>query len=44
MVGEDLYQKRGAMEVVVPRLQGTNDGDEFVVVDVVIALGRGEGL
>ena len=44
MVGEDLYRKGGAMEVVVPRFQGANDGEEFTVIDVVVALGRGEEL
>ena len=44
MVGEDLYRKGGAMEVVAPRLQSTNDGEEFAVIDVVVVLSRGEGL
>ena len=44
MVGENLYRKGGAMEVVAPRLQGANDGEEFAIIDVVVALGRGEGL
>ena len=44
VVGEDLYWKGGAVEIVVPRLQGANNSKEFVVVDVVIALGGGEEL
>ena len=44
MVGEDLHRKGRAMEVVAPRFQCANDSEEFAVVDVVIALGRGEGL
>ena len=44
MVGEDLYRKGGAMEVVAPGFQGANDGEEFAVIDVVVALGGGEGL
>ena len=44
VVGEDLYQERGAMEVMTPRLQGTNDGEEFVVIDVIVAFGRGKRL
>ena len=44
VVGEDLYWERGAMEVVAPGLQGANDCEEFSVVDVVVALGGGEGL
>ena len=44
MVGEDLYRKGGAMEVVAPRFQGMNDGEEFTVIDIVVTLGGGEGL
>ena len=44
VVSENLYWEGGAMEVVAPRLQGTNDGKEFAVVDVVVAFGWGEGL
>ena len=44
VVGEDLYWKGGAVEIVVPRLQGANNSEEFAVVDVVIALGGGEEL
>ena len=32
------------MEVVAPRFQGANDGEEFMVIDVVVTLGGGEGL
>ena len=44
MVGEDLYRERGAMEVMAPGLQGANDSEEFAIIDVVVTLGRGEGL
>ena len=44
MVGEDLYRKGGAMKVVAPRLQGTDDGEEFAVIDVVVSFGGEEGL
>ena len=44
VVGEDLYGERRAMEIVAPRFQGANDSEEFAVIDVVVALGRGEGL
>ena len=44
VVGEDLYREGGAMEVVAPRFQGANDGEEFAVINVIVALGRGEGL
>ena len=44
VVGEDLYGKGGAMEVVAPGLQGANDGEEFSVIDIIVPFGRGEGL
>ena len=44
VVGEDLYWEGGAVEIVAPRLQGTNNSEEFVVVDVVIVLSGGEEL
>ena len=44
MVGEDLYQERGTMEVVMPGFQGANDGEEFAVIDVVVVFGGGERL
>ena len=36
VVSEDLYWKGGAVEIVAPGLQGTNDCEEFPVVDVVV--------
>ena len=44
VVGEDLYWEGGAMKVVAPRFQGTNDGEEFAVIDIVVAFSGGEGL
>ena len=44
MVGEDLYRKRGPMEVVSPGLQGANDGEKFAIIDIVVPLGGGERL
>ena len=44
VVGEDLHRERGAMEVVPPRLQGTNDSEKFAVIDIVIPFSGGEGL
>ena len=44
VVGEDLHGERGTMEVVAPRLQGANDGEEFAVIDVVISFSGGERL
>ena len=42
MVGEDLYRKRGSVEVVLPGFQGTDDGGEFSVVDVIVSFCWGE--
>ena len=42
MVGEDLYQKGGAVEVVAPGFQGANDCQKFSVIDIIVAFGRGE--
>ena len=44
VVGEDLYRKRGTVEVVTPRLQGANNGEKFAVINVVVLFGGGEGL
>ena len=42
VVCEDLYGKGGTVEIVAPRLQGANDGEEFAVVNIIISFGRGE--
>ena len=44
VVGEDLYGKGGAMEIVAPGLQGANNGEELSVINIVITFGGGEGL
>ena len=44
VVGEDLYREGGTMEVVTPRLQGTNNGEKLAIIDIVISFGGGEGL
>ena len=44
VVGEDLDRERGSMEVVSPRLQGADDGEEFSVVNVIVSLSWGERL
>ena len=44
MVGEDLYGEGGAMEIVAPGFQGTNDGEEFAIIDIIVPFSRGEGL
>ena len=42
VVGEDLDRKGRPMEVVSPRFQGADDGEEFSIVNVVVPLGWGE--
>ena len=44
MVGEDLYWEGRAMEIVAPQFQGAEDGEELVIIDIVITLGGREGL
>ena len=44
LVSKDLYGKGGAMEVVSPRFQGTDDGKEFLVINVVVSFSRDEQL
>ena len=44
VVGEDLYGEGGAMEIVAPRFQGANDGEEFTIIDIIVPFSRGEGL
>ena len=42
VIGKDLHWEGRAMEVVVPRFQGPDDGKKFMVMDVVIIFGRGK--
>ena len=44
VVGEDLYWERGVMEVMFSGFQGTDDGKEFLVVDIIVSLGGDEQL
>ena len=44
MIHEDLYWEGGTMKVVAPGFQGTNDREEFPVVDVIVAFSRGKRL
>ena len=36
VVGEDLDWQGGAMKVMTPSLEGMDDGEEFLIIDVVI--------
>ena len=42
MISENLYQEGGAVKVMPPRFEGTDDGEEFAIIDVVVLLCRGE--
>ena len=44
MIGEDSDRVGGACEVLVPFSQGMYNGEEFSVIDVIIALGGGKRL
>ena len=44
VVREDLNGEGGAVEVMPPGLQGTNDSEELSVINVVVSFGGGEGL
>ena len=44
VVGEDLYGEGGTVEIVTPGFQGTNDGEEFAIIDVVVPFCGGKGL
>jgi len=42
MVGEDLNWKRRAVEVVSPGFEGTDDGKEFMIIDIIVSFCLGE--
>ena len=42
VVSEDLDREWGPMEVMSPGLQGTDDSQEFSVIDVIVAFRRDE--
>ena len=44
VVGKDLYREGGTMEIMAPRFQGANDGEEFSVIDIVVPFGGRKGL
>ena len=41
VVGKDLDAMAGAFQVVAPVLEGLDDGEKFLVVDVVVEFGGG---
>ena len=44
MVGEDLDGKGGAMKVMSPSFESTDNSKEFAAIYVVVTFCRGEGL
>ena len=44
MIGEDGDQMLGAEQVMSPDFQGTDDAEEFAIVDFVIPLGHVKGM
>ena len=44
MVGEDRDRMWGALQVLFPFAQSKDDGEKFLIVDVVVALHSREGL
>ena len=44
VVSRDLDRERGTVEVMPPGLQGMDDGEEFLVIDVVVPFCRDERL
>ena len=37
MAGENLDREGGSMKVVSPGFQGVDDGEEFLVIDVIVS-------
>ena len=44
VISENLHWEGRAMKVVVPRVQGVNDHEEFSVINVIVSFGRRERL
>ena len=44
MVGNDIYRKRQAIQVVLPNSESLEDSEELFVVDIVIKLGGIKGV
>ena len=44
VVSEDLHEEGGAIEVVSSGFQSTDDGKEFLVIDVIVSFSRDERL
>ena len=44
MIGEDLDGEGGTMEVMSPGFEGTDDGQEFSVINIIVLFHWEEGL
>ena len=44
MIGKDLDGERGTVEVMSPGLEGTDDSQEFSVINVIVLFCWGKGL
>ena len=44
VISEDLHREGRAVKIMAPGFQGTDDREEFTVIDVVISFSRGERL
>ena len=42
VISENLDGEWGAMEVVAPSFESTNDGEEFPIINIVLTLCGGE--
>jgi len=42
VVSKDLDWERGAVEIVSPGLKGMSDGEEFVIINVIVLFCLGE--
>ena len=44
MIGEDLDGERGAMKVMSPGFEGTDNCQEFVIIDIIVSFCWRKGL
>ena len=44
MIGEDRDGVRSSLQVLFPLNKGKDDGKELLIIYVIVAFGRGEGL
>ena len=44
MISEDRDRVSGPLQILFPFSKGEDNGKEFLIIDIVVALGQGEGL